>query len=177
MFFEHSPMSLRPAHPNVVNEIAARVTAAGVVLLGVVALALSVRWLAVVLAAGFALRVLWGPRFSPLAVLATRVVVPRLGLAPRPVAGAPKRFAQLIGLAFSAVAALLLLPLGAHLAGDAVLGALVVAATLESAAGVCLGCRAFALLIRAGVIPPAVCERCDDIWAGRTPLAAATSRS
>jgi hypothetical protein len=172
MFFEHSTMSLRPAYPNPVNEVAARVTAGGVVLLGVVAIALSVRWLAVVLAVGFALRVLWGPRFSPLALLATRVVVPRLGLPPRPVAGPPKRFAQLIGLTFAAVAALLIFPLGAHLAGYLVLGALVVAAILESVAGVCLGCRAFALLMRIGVIPPEVCERCNDIWAGRTPPAA-----
>jgi hypothetical protein len=177
MFFEHSLMSLRPAYPSFVNAVAARVTAGGVVVLGVVAIAFSLPWLAVVLAAGFALRVLWGPRFSPLALLAAHVVVPRLGLAPRPESGPPKRFAQLIGLVLAAVAALLLLPLGAPAAGYAVLGALVAAATLESVAGVCLGCRSFALLMRAGVIPGEVCERCNDLWAGRTPPPAAVSRS
>jgi hypothetical protein len=177
MFFEHIAMSLRPAFPDSVNEVAARVTAGGVVALGVAAIALSARWMAVVLATGFALRVLWGARFSPLALLATRVVVPRLGLAPRMVAGPPKRFAQLVGLVFAAVASLLLLPLGVHGAGYAVLGALVVAATLESVLGVCLGCRAFALLMRAGAIPPEVCERCNDLRAGRTPPPAAVSRS
>jgi Domain of unknown function (DUF4395) len=166
-------MSLRPTFPNPVNEVAARVTAGGVVILAVAVIALSWRWLAVVLAVGFALRVLWGPRFSPLALLATRVVVPQLRLAPRLVAGPPKRFAQGIGLTFSLAATLLLFPLGAHVAGYAVLGALVIAATLESVAGLCLGCRAFALLMRAGVIPAEVCERCNDIWAGRTPPVAA----
>jgi hypothetical protein len=169
-------MSLRPSFPSPVNEVAARITAGGVVILGVLAIALSAHWLAVVLATGFALRVLWGPRFSPLSVLAARVVVPSLGLAPRLVAGPPKRFAQLIGLVLSTIAALLLLPLGVHVAGYAVLGALVVAATLESVVGVCLGCRAFALLIRVGVVPSEVCERCNDIWAGRTLPAATVSR-
>jgi hypothetical protein len=177
LFFEGIAMSLRPAFPNPVNEVAARVTAAGVVVLGVAAIALSARWLAIVLAAGFLLRVLWGPRFSPLALLATRVIVPRLGIAPRPVAGPPKRFAQLIGLVFSAAASVVFYGFGADLAGYVVLGALVVAATLESAAGVCLGCRAFALLMRVGVIPPEVCERCNDIWAGRTPPAPLATRS
>jgi hypothetical protein len=147
-----------------------------VVFLGVVAIVLSWHWFAVVLAVGFALRVLWGQRFSPLALLATRVIVPWLGLAPRPVPGPPKRFAQLIGLAFATVAALLFFAFDASLAGDLVLGALVVAATLESVVGLCLGCRAFALLMRVGVIPPEVCERCGDIWAGRTPPVATVLR-
>jgi hypothetical protein len=177
MCFIHIAMSLRPAFPNPVNEVAARITAGGVVILGVLAIALSARWLAVVVAIGFALRVLWGPRFSPLALLATHVVAPRLVLAPRPVAGPPKRFAQLIGLVFSTVAALLLFGLGAPVAGYGALGALVVAATLESVAGLCLGCQAFALLIRVGLVPSEVCERCNDLWAGRTLPAATVSRS
>jgi hypothetical protein len=154
--------------PNPVNEVAARVTAAGVVLIGAIALALQLPWLSVVLAAGFLLRVLSGPRFSPLALLATRVVVPRLPVAPRPVAGPPKRFAQLIGLVFSLAAVLLFYAFALDTAAYAVLGALVLAAVLESALGICLGCRAFALLMRAGVIPPEVCESCNDIWAPRT---------
>ncbi|HEY8583893.1 MAG TPA: DUF4395 family protein, partial [Capillimicrobium sp.] len=47
----------------------------------------------------------------------------------------------------------------------AVTGALAGAAFLEAAFGVCLGCRAFALLMRAGVIPEATCERCASISA------------
>ena len=37
------------------------------------------------------------------------------------------------------------------------------AAGLESIFGYCLGCKAFALLMRAGVIPRTVCEECADI--------------
>jgi hypothetical protein len=43
-----------------------------------------------------------------------------------------------------------------------------VAATLESVFALCIGCKIFALLMRAGVIPAGVCENCNDIgWASR----------
>jgi hypothetical protein len=161
--------------PNPVNEVTARVVAAGVVLMGALAIALQLRWLSIVLAVGFLLRVMAGPRLSPLALLASRVIVPRLPWGPRLVAGPPKRFAQTIGLAFSLTAALLFYAFALDAAAYAVLGALVVAAVLESAFGICLGCRAFALLMRAGVIPPEVCESCNDIWAARSPSAAAST--
>jgi hypothetical protein len=153
--------------PNPVNEITARVTAGGVVLLGAIALALQLRWLAIVLAVGFLLRVLAGPRLSPLALLASRVIVPRLPVRPRLVAGPPKRFAQAIGLAFSLSAVVLFYVFSLDTAAYGVLGALVTAAVLESAFGICLGCRAFALAMRAGLIPAEVCASCNDIWAGR----------
>ena len=38
-----------------------------------------------------------------------------------------------------------------------------VAATLESVLAFCLGCQIFALLMRVNVIPPEVCEACNDI--------------
>jgi hypothetical protein len=161
------------SYPNPVNEVTARVTAGGVVILAALALALQLRWLAIVLAAGFLLQVLSGPRFSPLALLASRVIVPRLPWGPKPVAGPPKRFAQAIGLTFSFAAALLFYAFGLDTTGYAVLGALTLAAVLESVFGICLGCNVFALLMRAGVIPPEVCESCNNIWARRTPSAAA----
>jgi hypothetical protein len=164
-------MSSLLAFPNPVNEITARVVASGVVLLGVLALALQLPWLSIVLAVGFLLRVMSGPRFSPLALLASRVIVPRLPWEPRLVAGPPKRFAQSIGLTFSLAAALLFYVFALSTAAYIVLGALVLAAVLESAFGLCLGCRAFALLMRAGVIPPEVCESCNNIWAHRAPPA------
>jgi hypothetical protein len=43
------------------------------------------------------------------------------------------------------------------------LGLLVAAATLESVLGLCLGCKAFAVLMRAGPIPGEICERCNNI--------------
>jgi hypothetical protein len=46
-----------------------------------------------------------------------------------------------------------------------VLGMLALAATLESVFAYCLGCKVFGLLMRAGVIPEEVCERCNNILA------------
>ena len=46
-----------------------------------------------------------------------------------------------------------------------VLGALIVAAVLESVFAYCLGCKVFAILMRLHVIPEAVCQECNDIWA------------
>ncbi|MFT4035967.1 MAG: DUF4395 domain-containing protein [Patulibacter sp.] len=152
--------------PNPVNEIAARVVATLVVLTAVIAIVAQQRWLAVFLAGGFALRVGWGPRFDPFGQLATRVIAPRLA-EPKLVPGPPKRFAQAIGLAFTVVASLLFYVAGADAAAYVVLGILAVAAGLEAFAGFCLGCRIFALLMRAGLVPNDVCEACNDIWAGR----------
>jgi hypothetical protein len=50
--------------------------------------------------------------------------------------------------------------LGADGVVTALLVALVVAATLESVFALCLGCKAFAGLMRIGVVPQSVCERC-----------------
>jgi hypothetical protein len=156
--------------PNPVNDVSARLVAAGVVVLSVVTITSDLKWLTIVIAYGFVARVLTGPTLSPLGQLVTRVVTPRLGVAERPVAGPPKRFAQGMGAAFS-LTALVLTGLGYWTAAQAVLGLLVVAATLESAFAVCLGCLTFGLLMRAGVVPEEVCERCNDIWA--TPHGAA----
>ena len=152
------------AFPNPVNEKAARVVAAGVVTLSVLAIATGWRWLLIVLALGFAARVAAGPRLSPLGLLATRVIAPRMGPA-KLVPGPPKRFAQAVGLTFSLAAVVLAFVAGAPPAAWVVTGALAAAAFLEAAFGLCLGCQAFALLMRAGVIPQAVCEECANIWA------------
>jgi hypothetical protein len=147
--------------PRIVNEKAARTVAAGVALVGVLALATSWHWLLVPLALGFWARVLAGPRYSPLALLATRVVAPRLG-PPRDVAGPPKRFAQGMGATITTVG-VTALALGWATVATVLLALLVVAATLESVFAVCIGCQAFALLMRTGVIPETVCLECSDI--------------
>lgn len=150
--------------PNPVNEVAARVVAAGVVLLTVVILAFGQTWLILPLALGFVARVLTGPTLSPLGQLATRVIAPALPFEPKLVAGPPKRFAQGIGATLSVAAAVLHLGFGATAAALVLVAMITVAATLESVFGFCLGCQAFGLLMRAGVIPPEVCESCNDIW-------------
>jgi len=148
--------------PRTVNEYAARSVAAGVVVLCATTLATGWHWLLVPLAYGFLARVLTGPTLSPLGQLATRVVVPGLGLPDRPTAGAPKRFAQAIGATLS-TAALISWLAGSTLAANVFVAMILVAATLESALGFCLGCAIFARLMKAGVIPEDVCEDCADI--------------
>lgn len=152
--------------PNPVNEVSARLVAAGVVVMCVLTIAFDLRWATIVIAYGFVARVLTGPTLSPLGQFVTRVVTPRLGIKERPVAGPPKRFAQGMGVAFSGTA-LILAALGYWTAAEVFLGLLTAAAFLESALGLCLGCKAFALLMRAGVVPEEVCERCNDIWGTR----------
>jgi hypothetical protein len=146
--------------PNPVNEVSARLVAAGVLVMSLAAIVLGQPWIAVVIAYGFVARVLTGPTLSPLGQLVTRVITPRLNVTPRPVPGPPKRFAQGMGAVFSVTAAVLGVGLGLDTAAYALLGLLVVAATLESVFAFCIGCKLFALLMRAGVIPEAVCERC-----------------
>jgi hypothetical protein len=149
--------------PNPVNEVSARLVAAGVVVMCVLTIALDLRWATIVIAYGFIARVLTGPTLSPLGQFVTRVVTPRLHVAERPVAGPPKRFAQGMGVAFS-VTALVLTGLGYWTAAEVFLGLLAAAAFLESAFGLCLGCKAFAVLMRVGIVPEEVCARCNDIW-------------
>jgi hypothetical protein len=149
--------------PNPVDEVSARLVAGGVVLLSLVTIVFDQPWLTAVIAYGFMARVLTGPTLSPLGQLVTRVITPRLHVAARPVAGPPKRFAQGIGATFSVSAAVLALGLGLTTPAYVLLGLLIVAATLESVLGLCLGCKAFAVLMRAGVIPEEVCERCNNI--------------
>jgi hypothetical protein len=149
------------AFPNPVNEYAARVTAGLVVLLALLTAAAGSVWGLLAIAAGFWLRLLFGPRISPLALLSVKVITPRLGKV-KLVPGPPKRFAQGMG-AFVSTAALLLYAAGAVPAAWTVLGILVVAASLEAFLGFCLGCAIFGLLQRRGLIPAEVCEACNDI--------------
>ncbi len=152
--------------PNPVNEKAARVVAGFVLALSVLILATSWHWLLAVVAAGFLLRVLSGPRLSPLGLLATRVVAPRLG-PPKYVAGPPKRFAQGMGAAVTGAAAVLAIGLGMDGTADALLVGLIVASGLESIFAVCLGCKVFGVLMRLGLVPDEVCAECANIWSRR----------
>jgi Domain of unknown function (DUF4395) len=153
--------------PDPVNEVSSRLVAAGVAVMALVAIVFDQPWLTAVIAFGFVARTLTGPTLSPLGQVVTRVVTPRLPVAAKPVPGPPKRFAQGIGAVLSLTAAVLALGFGLHTAAYVVLGALVVAATLEAVFAFCVGCQIFALLMRTGIIPDEVCERCNDVW-GRT---------
>ncbi|HWF14592.1 MAG TPA: DUF4395 domain-containing protein [Acidimicrobiales bacterium] len=150
--------------PNPVNEVSARLVAAGVVVMSVLTIAFDLKLATAVLVYGFVARVLSGPTLSPLGQLVTRVITPRLAIAERPVAGPPKRFAQGMGLAFSTTA-LVLTVLGYWGAAQIMLGLMASAAFLEATFGLCLGCKVFAILMKVGMVPTEVCERCNNIWA------------
>jgi hypothetical protein len=157
-------MSKLFSFPNPVNEVSARLVAGGVVGLSLLTLALQDRWPLVVLAYGFVARVLTGPTLSPLGQLVTRVIVPRLPSPPKYVAGPPKRFAQGIGATLTVAAVVLHLGFGRTDEAWVLVGMVAVAATLESVFALCVGCKIFAVLMRVGIIPEEVCERCNDIW-------------
>jgi hypothetical protein len=155
--------------PDPVDEISARLVAGGVVLLSALALITGWEWLIALIAYGFVARVLTGPTLSPLGRLVTRVIRPRVPAAPRYVPGPPKRFAQGMGAVMTVAAAVLALGFGEHTAANVFLALIIVAATLESVFALCLGCKVFALLMRVGVIPASVCERCADIGSAARP--------
>ncbi|MEO5900486.1 MAG: DUF4395 domain-containing protein [Ilumatobacteraceae bacterium] len=161
------------AFPNPVDEVSARLVATGVVVEVLAFLAVRQWWLLVPLVYGFAARVLSGPRFSPLGQLVTRVITPRVGGAHRSVPGPPKRFAQGIGLTFTAGALVAWLA-GGHVLAIVLVAALLVAAGLEAFAGLCLGCIVFNRLIRWGLVPESVCAECADI-SGRVAARARAS--
>ena len=167
--------ALRPSDifsfPESINEVAARTVAAGVVLLTGTYLLTGSGWVLALLAYGFVARVLTGPTLSPLGQLATRVIVPLLGVAECQVPGPPKQFAQGIGAVLS-LGALLAHAGGLSTAPMVLVALITVAAFLESALGFCLGCKIFAGLMTAGVLPESACEACNDISAR---LAAAAS--
>jgi Domain of unknown function (DUF4395) len=149
--------------PNPVNEVSARLVAAGVVVMCLVTIVFNQPWLTAVIAYGFVARVLTGPKLSPLGQFVTRVVVPRLPVPAKYVPGPPKRFSQGMGAVMSVTACILALGFGLTTLAYVVLGLIVIAATLESVFALCLGCKIFAVLMRRGIIPESVCQECADI--------------
>lgn len=151
-------MNLRSvfSFPDPVNETSARLVAGGVVAQAVLLLVVREWWLLVPLTYGFLARVATGPTLSPLGQFATRVATPWLErrITSRQVPGPPKRFAQVIGLTFTASASLAW-ALGMPSVSLVLVGALAVAATLEAVFALCFGCIAYSAIWG--------CTDCDDI--------------
>ena len=135
--------------------------------MALVAIGFDQRWLVVVIAYGFLARVLTGPKLSPLGLLVTKVVTPRLPVPVRNVPGPPKRFAQGIGATVTTIGAVAALAFGADVVADVALAMIIVAAGLESIFAYCVGCKLFGVAMRAGLVPAEVCAECADIWGGR----------
>jgi hypothetical protein len=162
--------------PNPVNEVSARVVAAGVVTLATATVASRRRWLIVPLAYGFVARAVSGPTLSPLGQLATRVITPHLPVPPKPTPGPPKRFAQTIGAVISLTALVLAFGFRRTKAAYALVAMIGVFATLESGFGFCVGCKIFGILMRFGLIPDDVCAECANIWS-RSQISASAPAS
>jgi hypothetical protein len=149
--------------PNPVDEVSARLVAAGVVLLCSALLVTDSHWLLPVLTYGVLARVLTGPSLSPLGQLVTRVLTPALGSPARPVPGPPKRFAQGVGLVFTVSACVLGYGFGQWGAAELLVAIVAGFAVLESVFAFCMGCKVFSVLMRIGVIPDEVCAACADL--------------
>ena len=152
--------------PRTINEKAARTVAGVVAVTGLVALLVPAHWLVIPLAYGFWARVLTGPRLSPLAALASRVIAPRLG-APREVPGPPKRFARAWARRSPPPPSVALPRRRRHRRQRAARRARRGRDAASRSFGYCAGCQVFGLLMRAGLIPEDVCAECADIWARR----------
>ncbi len=155
-------MSKLFSFPNPANDTSARIVAAGVVTMSVIFLITGNGFLLIPLTYGFAARVASGPTLSPLGQLSVRVLTPLIKTEHKMVPGPPKRFAQTIGLVFTATASVLFLTDNTT-AAKIVMTMLVAAASLEAFFGFCLGCKMFAILMRLGLIPEEVCAECNDI--------------
>ena len=145
--------------PDPVNDYAARFVAAMVVILTLSFLVTANIWVLIFILYGFLARVLTGPTLSPIGLIAKKILVPLFGNPEKLVPGPPKRFAQAIGLVFSA-AALITLLFSEISATRYLIGILGFFASLEAFVGFCTGCYVFGWLIRFRLIPESVCESC-----------------
>src|SRR5688572_28047351 len=139
------PVAL-PTFPNPMNELSARLVALGVVAVALATSARDLEWMTALLAYGLVARVIAGQRFSPLALVVTRVVTPALPIEGRLVPGPPKRFAQLLGALFTVTSAVLTYGFDRFDLAQVVLAVLLVPASLEAFAGFCVGCQIFGWL-------------------------------
>lgn len=146
--------------PNPVNERSSRLVAAGVVLMCLAIVAFDQMWVLIPLTYGFVARVTTGPTLSPLGQLVTRILIPKLNWQPKYVPGPPKRFAQGIGVVLSGLGMIAWLVAENDILARVFIGMILIAATLESFIGFCLGCWIFAGLMKIKIVPESVCEAC-----------------
>lgn len=138
-----------PADMSLVDPRASRLQQGIVGVLALAAFVLDAPLVLPALAALLAVALL-APAHSPTALLWRRVLVPALRLAPaKPKDAAPARFAQAVGLLFLAGASAVLLAAPALALVGWALALLVAAlALLAASTGLCVGCRAYVLLVR-----------------------------
>ncbi|TDW19100.1 DUF4395 domain-containing protein [Kribbella kalugense] len=104
-------------------------------------------WILAVQTLVFAVAVAFGVQASPYGQVFKRLIRPRLGRPKELEDAAPPRFAQLVGLAFAVVGLVGYLT-GATVLGVVAVGFALVAAFVNAAVGLCLGCEAYLLIHR-----------------------------
>ena len=153
-------------YPSVVDGVTVRLVAAAVLVIGLAAIGTHQWWLYAVLAADFIPRAIWGPSRSVLATAVLRFVRGHVPVPPRSTAGAPKRFAAVIGAAMTSVAAaawVVQLTTGLHAALVVVwviAAVMVLFPALEAVFGYCVGCKLYGVLARRGWVRPDLCVDC-----------------
>ena len=95
----------------------------------------------------FAIGAIAGPKRHPYGLIFARFVAPRLGPVQDREPVPPLKFAQLVGL-FFAVVGVAGFATGALYVGVVATGAALVAALLNAAFGICLGCQIYPLVVR-----------------------------
>ncbi|MEZ0350124.1 DUF4395 domain-containing protein [Mycobacterium sp. pR1184] len=95
----------------------------------------------------FAIGALGGPRRHPYGRVFATLVAPRLGPVKEREPVAPLKFAQLVGLVF-AIVGTTGFAVGAPLVGVVATAFALVAAFLNAAFGICLGCQLYPLVVR-----------------------------
>jgi hypothetical protein len=139
------------SQPTQVDPRGLRVVAAVTAVVLAAVLLIPVEWVRIVLlavqVAVFAVAGLIGLQRSPYAMFYATVVRPRLGPPEQLEDARPPRFAQLVGLTFTTVALVALLAGATTVALVATAFALV-AALLNAAVGLCLGCEMYLVLRR-----------------------------
>ncbi|MBC8311553.1 MAG: DUF4395 domain-containing protein [Candidatus Marinimicrobia bacterium] len=148
--------------PETINEYAARTVAGFIVLLAIAFLYTKSLFVLAFMIYGFLARVVAGPSLSPIALLVTKVIIPKMGNPYVDCPGPPKRFAQFIGLIFTSSALFFMLN-EQFITVYILIGILAIFAALESIMGFCAGCWFFKQMMRWGWIPQNVCEKCNDI--------------
>jgi protein-S-isoprenylcysteine O-methyltransferase Ste14 len=124
-----------------------RFAAAVTTLVLALTLILNSPWPLAIQAVVFAISVAFGVQASPYGQFFKRVIRPRLGPPQELEDSAPPRFAQLVGLVF-AVLGLIGYLAGAEVLGVVATGFALVAAFVNAAVGLCLGCEAYLLIHR-----------------------------
>ena len=148
--------------PETINEFAARMVAGFIVILALIYLYSHNIYLLTFMVYGFLARVMAGPSLSPIALLVTKILIPKMGNPYAECPGPPKRFAQFVGLVFTSFAFYFVMS-GQSIPAYLLIGILAIFASLESIMGFCAGCWFFKQMMKWGWIPQKVCEKCNDI--------------